>query len=127
VQRLRAVGPFIARVVEWKGPCGSLQRIVGQPRFDMLQGDHAVESKPSRRAIEIRDRDGVVEHIMQPVQIRRLRRDVQARPDEAEIMAFARAEHHPMLTQFHRLRIVIRREVTHRQHARGKLLNAINT
>jgi hypothetical protein len=41
-------------------------------------------------------------------------------------MTLAWAEHHPMLTQLYRLGVAIRREMTHRKHAHGKPLNAIN-
>jgi hypothetical protein len=62
---------------------------------------------------------------MQPAQGCWLGGDIEACSGEAEIVTFARAEHHPMLSQLHRLRIAIRCEMTHGQHAHGKLLNAI--
>ena len=124
MQCLRKIRPFVVGILKRKTPRDGLQGILWQLGFHVFQRHRAVEPQQRRRAAERRHRDRIVEHVVQPAQLFRLWRDVQAGPDQTQVVAFAWPEHHAVLTQLHRLLVAIRGEMAHRQHVHGRLLNA---
>ena len=57
--------------------------------------------------VEGRDRDAVAEHVVDPAQPHRLRRDIEAAGQHPQIMAVARAQHDPVLAERHRTVVAI--------------------
>jgi hypothetical protein len=53
---------------------------------------------------------------MHPAQFRRLGADVEPRLDQLLVVPLARAQHHPVLAERHRLPVAICREVADGQH-----------
>jgi hypothetical protein len=83
----------------------------------MLESDGAVETKFRSRVAEGRNGDRIVENVMQPAKFRRARLYVQSGTNEAEIIALAWAKHHTMLAQFDRFRVIVDRDMPHREEA----------
>ena len=70
--------------------------------------------------IEGRDRDAVAEHVVDPAQRHRLRRDLELGGEHAQIMPVARTQHDPVFAERHGTRIaifglVMNRQQRHRQ------------
>ena len=81
----------------------------------MLQRHVAFEAQLGGGAFKSRDRDRVIERIVQPAQMRRLRRDRQLGADQAQIVALARTEHHAMFAETDWFTIAINGGVAHRE------------
>ena len=79
------------------------------------------EREVIRALVERRDRHGVAEHVMDPAQRHRLRRNLQFVRQHAQIMAVARAQHDAVFAERHGVRIaifglVVNRQERHRRH-----------
>ncbi len=119
----RQIRQFFIRIAERVEFRVFLEWIFGQSCFEMFQCDAAVETKLGRGTIEDRDRDGVVEGIVQPADMGRIRCDFQARFQKPEVVAFPRAEHHPVFAKLHWFRVSINREMPHGQKGHISLLD----
>jgi hypothetical protein len=86
----------------------------------MLQSDGAVETQLRRHLIaEDSDRNGIVEHVMQPAKGDGARQDIQAGVDEAEIVALPWTKHHAVFAQSNRFGVVVPRDMPHREKAQA--------
>ena len=81
----------------------------------MLQRHRAFEAQFGRGSLKSGDGDGVIERIVQPAQVARLRRDDQLGPDQPQVVAFARPEHHAMFAQADGLTVAVDGGVAHRE------------
>ena len=89
---LRAVGERPGRAVRVQAQVVGAARLVVEP-------DVAVEAQLGGAAREPGDGDAVAEHVVQPAQLDRRRRDLQPRLQDALVVPFARAEHHAVLAE----------------------------
>ena len=110
---------LVIRVRERKVPSRGLEHVVGSRGLDVLERHRAVESQLRCLGIKAGDRDRVVEHIVQPAQFQRLRPDVELRVQQPQIVAGARAKHHAVLTEPHRLRVRVGGDVPDGQEPHG--------
>jgi hypothetical protein len=77
----------------------------------VLQRDVALDAKASCISGEVRDRDAIVEDIVNPAQTLGPRIDVERRLEKPLIVAVARAQHHPVLRQANGLGVGVGRDV----------------
>ena len=84
-------------------------------RLDMLQRHLAVEDQFRRFGVEARDRQRIVKDVVQPAKASGFRKDAQPCPDQPEVMAFPRPEHHLVIAQPDRAGIAVCRHVAHGQ------------
>ena len=85
----------------------------------MVDANRALEPQFRRPRLEPRQRDAVAERVVDPVDVRRLRRDAQARVDQPLVVAVARAEHHAMVAERDRPAIAVGGDVTDREDGHG--------
>src|SRR5580693_4905607 len=81
----------------------------------MFQRHRTFKAQLPSGALKRSHRHGIIERIVQPAQLNRLRRNSETGADQPKIVAFSRPEHHAMLSQTNRLRIAV-----HRRVANGK-------
>jgi hypothetical protein len=65
----------------------------------------------ARLLVEGHDGDRIAEDVVQPAHAPGLGIDDEARREEAQVVAVARPEHHPVRTERHRIGIAVRRGV----------------
>ena len=65
----------------------------------VIQGNVRLKPQALRSSIKVRHGDAVTEHVMNPVQLARLRRYLQLRAKEPLILAIARSEKNTMLAE----------------------------
>src|SRR6202044_3580566 len=97
-----------------------LQWIVGQPDFEMFQGNDAFKAQLGRRAFKSSDAHGVIEYIVEQTKVSGFRRDLQTRLDKPQVVTFPGPEHHTMLAQLDRLRVTICRGMSYGEEAHLK-------
>ena len=85
----------------------------GQGR--VLQPHLAVKDQFGRRLLETGYADAIAEHVMQVAMAARRGRNVQARGNQPLVIAFQRAEHHPVFAQRHSLAVTIAGHMADRQ------------
>src|SRR5580704_18089753 len=103
VQRAAKVWQFILGVTEGIALRVFFQRIVGFRNhcFNLLEGSGTFESKLTSRAVEGRDRDRVIEGVVEPAKAGGSWRNIQSRLKEPEIVTIPGPAHDPVLAQLH--------------------------
>ena len=81
----------------------------------MFNRHGAFEAKFGCGPLKSGDGDRVIERIVQPAQMRGLRRDLQVRPNQPQVVTFARAEQHAMFPEADGLTVTIDGGVAHCQ------------
>jgi hypothetical protein len=82
----------------------------------VFQRDIALDPKASRIPGEVRDRNAIVENVVNPAHALRSGFDVEGCLEKPLIIAVARAEHHPMLSQANWRAVGVGRDMFHSQN-----------
>jgi hypothetical protein len=92
----------------------------------MLERDDAFKTQIGGGAIECGDTHRVIEDIVQETQMRGLGRNLEARLDEPQVMAFPGPEHHAMLAQRYWFRVTVSRDMPYSEEAHLKKWASMN-
>jgi hypothetical protein len=82
----------------------------------VLQLDIALDPKASRISREVHNRNAIVEDVVNPAHASGTGLDIEGRLEKPLIVAVARAEHHPMLSQANWRGIGVGRDMFHSQN-----------
>jgi hypothetical protein len=82
----------------------------------VFQRDIALDPKASRIPREVRNRNAIVEDVVNPAHALRSGFNIEGRVEKPLILAVARAEHHPMLSQANWRAIGVGRDMFHSQN-----------
>src|SRR5579862_5554202 len=109
------IGEILIRIPERIRLGVVFERVFGNGALEMFERHGTFKAQLTGGAFEGRDRNRIIERIMKPTQIRRLRGNRQPGADQPEIVTFARPEHHAMLAQTNGFRIAIDGRVMYRK------------
>ena len=89
---------------------------------DVLHGDGVLDLQAPGFSGKIRNRNAIVEDVVNPAKPVRTGRNLEARLEKPLIVAVARAEHHSVLAQAHGRCIGIGREMSYREDGHERLI-----
>ncbi len=96
---LQEIEIFVAIVEERIEIAGIVRRQRKGVRRLVVDDDVGIEGQGVGVRVESGDRDAVAEHVMDPAQRSRLRRDLELGKEQPQVMAVARAHHDAVLAE----------------------------
>ena len=110
------VGHFFRVIGEWIISGSVLEQEFRLVERDVLERNGVLDLEAPGFSDKVRNRNAIVEDVVDPTKPVRTRLNLEGRLEKPLIIAVARAEHDPMLTQAHGRSIGVGREMFHSQN-----------